>query len=262
MPNDIEIRNYWDSKADQLGSDPSATMKDVVLRGLEIDAIKARLSGGDRLLDIGCGNAFGSVKFAERCDSVLAVDYSDRMVSVASDVIQESGLGNIRAARGDVLTIGNLYRSQFSATSSVRCLINLPSQDQQYAAIAQLAQTLITGGRLFLVEGVESNFAAMNQMRQLMGLPAIQLDWHNRLFRKEDLEKELRRYFAIEEVVDFGEYYFLSRIVHPLSVAPQEPSFHGKLNYIASDIWRSQVLKGRLADISPLLLYVCRKSQA
>ena len=259
MPSDAEIRNYWDRKAEQLGTDPSATMKDVILRTLEIESISARLHSEDTLLDIGCGNAFGSVRFAAHCNSVLAVDYSDQMIRMASDAIQAGGLRNIRATQGDVLTIGDFHERQFTATSSVRCLINLPSEEQQYTAIAQLAKTLVRGGRLFLLEAFAPNFAAMNAMRQRVGLPAIVQDWHNRFFETKNFQTEVERWFRIEEIVDFGEYYFLSRIVHPLLVAPEEPSFQGKANHVASDIWRSHILGGRLADISTLLLYVCRK---
>jgi len=260
MPSDSEIKTYWNRKAEQLGVDASATMKDVVLRSLEIESISSRLDSEDRLLDIGCGNAFGSIQFAQQCKSVLAVDYSEGMISAASRAIQESGRNNVHTTQGNVLTIGDSYHEEFTAASSVRCLINLPTDDQQYTAIAQIAKTLVAGGRLFLVEGIASNFAAMNDMRQQVGLPTITLDWHNRLFPKGALETELKRWFVIEEIVDFGEYYFLSRIMHPLLVAPEEPTFLGKPNLVASNIWRSRVLAARLADISTLLLYVCRKS--
>jgi len=259
MPDVLEIKDYWDRKADQLGIDPSATMKDVILRSLEIEAVGNRLHSDDVLLDVGCGNAFGSLQFAQRCKSVLAVDYSDRMIAMASAAIHAGGSQNICAKPGNVLTVGDEHESEFTAASSIRCLINLPSEEQQQTAIGQIAKTLRSGGRLFLVEGLASNFAAMNQMRLAVGLPAITLDWHNRLFDSEQLERELGRYFIIQERVDFGEYYFLSRIVHPLLVTPEEPSFEGKPNRVASEIWRSSVLKGQLAHISTLVLYVCRK---
>ena len=51
------IDQYWDAKAEALTTDPSATMKDVILRGLEIEAIGDRLGPDDELLDVGGGNA-------------------------------------------------------------------------------------------------------------------------------------------------------------------------------------------------------------
>src|SRR5438876_176861 len=42
-PTPSEIKRYWDDKAVQLGVDPSATMKDVILRSAEIEPIASRL---------------------------------------------------------------------------------------------------------------------------------------------------------------------------------------------------------------------------
>jgi hypothetical protein len=63
----------------------------------------------------------------------------------------------------------------------------------------------------------------------------------------------------ILEQVDFGEYYFLSRVVHPLLVAPAEPSFRGRPNEVAAELWRGGAARSRFADISTLILYVCER---
>jgi SAM-dependent methyltransferase len=259
IPSDSQIKEYWNRKAEQLGSDPSATMKDVVLRSLEIEAISNRLTWKDTLLDIGCGNAFGSLIFAEHCSKVLAADYSEQMIARAAEAIANSGRGNIRAEQHDVTTIGSTYPGVFTAVSSVRCLINLPKEEQQYHAIGQLAQVLAPGGRLFLIEGIAEHFAAMNRMREQVGLKTIALDWHNRVLPKAGLEGALGQYFRIEDVVDFGEYYFLSRIVNPLLSAPEEPRFDDKLNRVAKSIWQSRAAKSAFTLMSTLMLYVCRK---
>jgi dTDP-4-amino-4,6-dideoxygalactose transaminase/ubiquinone/menaquinone biosynthesis C-methylase UbiE len=254
-----EIRAYWDKKADQLRTDPRATMKDVILRNMEIDAVACRLCPEDVLLDIGCGNAFGSLAFAEHCKSVLALDYSEKMVEAAREAITRSGRANIRAERGDVLAIASSFRQVFSAVTCIRCLINLPTEAQQYAAIEQLATVLLPGGRLFLLEGIAEHFAFMNLMRERAGLGAIRLDWHNRLFQKDRLEDALRQVVTVEEIVDFGEYYFLSRVVHPLMTAPEEPKFEARFNEVAKTIWKSGLLRGQFVSTSTLMLYVCRK---
>jgi SAM-dependent methyltransferase len=258
-PTVDEIKKYWDRKAKDLSTDPIATMKDVILRSLEIEAVASWLFPEDTLLDVGCGNAFGSLIFAEHCKSVLAVDYSEKMVAMAHKAIRASDRDNIHVERGDVLEVGRSYPEAFSAVSSIRCLINLPEEEQQYHALSQLAQVLVPGGRLFLIEGIAEHFATMNAMRQQVGLYAIPLDWHNRLFAKAALESALSELFTTEEIVDFGEYYFLSRIVHPLLVAPAEPTFDGELNFVAKTIWRSGVVRGMFAFMSTLLLYVCRR---
>jgi ubiquinone/menaquinone biosynthesis C-methylase UbiE len=253
-----EISQYWDRKAESLKTDPAATMKDVVLRSLEIDAVGARLRAEDVLLDVGAGNAFGSLQWAERCAEVLATDFSEKMVEAAREAIAESGRANIRAERANVLDLG-AYAGKFTAVSCVRCLINLTGEEEQLRAVAQLAGALGEGGRLFLIEGLAETFAGMNEAREQARLPPIPLNWHNRLLERAKLEAALSESLTIEERVDFGEYYFLSRVVHPLLVAPEEPAFDGRLNLVARDLWHSGTARGRFSDLSTLVLYVCRR---
>ena len=58
-PSASQIKQYWEGKAEKLGTDPSATMKDVILRSLEIEAISKRLLPGDTMLDVGAGMLSG-----------------------------------------------------------------------------------------------------------------------------------------------------------------------------------------------------------
>ena len=255
--NQEQIAKYWDAKAEALQVNPAATMKDVILRSLEIEAIGSRLKPDDELLDVGGGNAYAGIRWAPHCRRVLVVDFSENMIAAAHKAIG-SEHPKVSAARGSVLDLGT-YAGRFSATSCVRCLINLATEADQLAAVDQLSRTLQPGGRLFLIEGLEEGFAAMNQARRAMGLPAIELDWHNRLFKRDTLETKLRETLVIEERIDFGEYYFLSRVVHPLAVAPEEPAFDGRLNHVARQIWQKGAVRGRFADLSTLVLYVCRK---
>lgn len=127
------------------------------------------------------------------------------------------------------------------------------------AGVDQLARAVRPGGRLFLIEGLVETFSAMNQARQDMGLPAIELDWHNRLLSRDTLETRLSKQLTIEERVDFGEYYFLSRVIHPLLVAPEAPTFKGRCNVIAKELWDSGLVRGRFSELSTLVLYVCRR---
>jgi precorrin-6B methylase 2 len=86
-----DVRRYWDGKAEALRTDPAATMKDVILRELEIEAIASRLRADDELLDVGTGNAFGAIRWAAQCRRVVAVDYSDGMVAAAREAVRASG---------------------------------------------------------------------------------------------------------------------------------------------------------------------------
>jgi ubiquinone/menaquinone biosynthesis C-methylase UbiE len=255
-----EIDRYWDDKAVKLRTDPSATMKDVILRSLEIEAIYERMRPDDDLLDVGTGNAYGALQWARRCNRVVATDFSARMIESAEEAIASSGLTNIRAERADVLDLSQ-YANQFSAVSCVRCLINLTTEQDQIQGLQQLLSTVRVGGRLFLIEGFTETFQQMNLSRETAGLTSIPLNWHNRLLSQNVLENALPKNFAIAETVDFGEYYFLSRIVHPLLVAPEEPEFDGELNVVASRIWRTGIARGAFKQLSTLMLYVLQRSE-
>ena len=257
--NQNEIARYWDGKAEQLRTDPSATMKDVILRSLEIEAIGARLNGDDKLLDVGGGNAFAALQWAEVCKSVKVVDFSEKMVEFGTEAILASGRDNVQTEVASVLDL-RPYAGRYSAVSCVRCLINLTSEPDQFAAIDQLTAALRPGGRLLLIEGLEETFAAMNEARKKAQLPEIQLDWHNRLLSQSRLEAKLAECLTIDERVDFGEYYFLTRIVHPLLVAPQEPAFEGRCNLVAKNVWQSGLARGLFAPMSTLILYVCSRT--
>ena len=256
--NDLEIQRYWDEKAASMKTDPAATMKDVILRSLEIEAIGTRLQRDDTVLDVGTGNAFGALQWAETCKSVLATDYSTKMIEAASEAIASSGRTNIRVESANVLDLHS-YAGQFTAVTCVRCLINLTTASDQACALEQMAHAIKPGGRLFLIEGIAETFEALNAARLQVGLTPISLNWHNRLFVHHSLEAELAKHFKIEERVDFGEYYFLSRVVHPLIVEPEEPAFESPVNMVASRIWRSGVARGTFSRLSTLLLYVCRR---
>jgi ubiquinone/menaquinone biosynthesis C-methylase UbiE len=254
------IDRYWDDKAAKLRTDPSATMKDVILRSLEIEAIGERIRPDDELLDVGTGNAYGALQWARRCKRVVATDFSTKMIESAEDAIATSQLSNIRAERADVLDLSP-YANQFSTVTCVRCLINLTSEREQIQGLEQLLSAVQPGGRLFLIEGFTETFQQMNLSREEVGLTSIPLNWHNRLLSRNLLENALPKDFAIEEIVDFGEYYFLSRIVHPLLVAPEEPKFDAELNVIASRVWRTGIARGAFQQLSTLMLYVFRRTK-
>lgn len=256
--NSVNIKEYWDNKVRLLQTNPSATMRDVILRSMEIESIRIQLREDDNLIDVGGGNAFGAIRWADFCSSVLVTDFSKEMISSSITAIANSGKHNIRAEIADVLDLSR-FAEQFSVASIVRCLINLPQQEQQYKALAELHRVLRPNGRLFLIEGFSETFEKLNKLRRANGLNAISLHWHNLLLPKLSFEEKLRQYFHIERIVDFGVYYFISRIIHPILVAPEEPQFEGRMNHIAHQIWRSGCCGERFTDISTLLLYIARK---
>jgi len=48
----------------------------------------------------------------------------------------------------------------------------------------------------------------------------------------------LEKNWEVKEVKRFGMYYFISRVLHPMLVAPNKPKFNAKINKIAFEVAR------------------------
>jgi hypothetical protein len=76
----------------------------------------------------------------------------------------------------------------------------------------------------------------------MFGLPAIEGSGRDRLCTLKFNEAELLAFTAdlyeLERVQRFGMYYFLTRVIHPLLVAPEQPRYDARINEIAREIAR------------------------
>jgi hypothetical protein len=98
------------------------------------------------------------------------------------------------------------------------------------------------GGTLVLMEGTFEGLARLNDVREAFDLEPIAPDGRDRLITLKFHEPELldfcRHHYTLEKIQRFGMYYFLTRVVQPLLVAPEKPSYDHKLNEIAREIAR------------------------
>ena len=90
------------------------------------------------------------------------------------------------------------------------------------------------------MEGTFDGLDRLNDMRTRFGLEAIAADGKDRLFtlkfREHELKEFIKPYFSLERTQRFGMYYFLTRVVQPLLVSPDRPSYDHKLNEVAREI--------------------------
>jgi hypothetical protein len=87
-----------------------------------------------------------------------------------------------------------------------------------------------------MVEGTRQGRAALNRAREAAGLPAMPPVAYNLDFDEERFWPFAAELFETETVVRFGLYDLISRIVHPLFVAPAEPRYDGELNRVAAHV--------------------------
>ncbi|UCE36846.1 MAG: class I SAM-dependent methyltransferase [Thermoplasmata archaeon] len=229
-----EILEYWDHKAKELKESPQATMGDVNLRMLEIDLLLTHLDEENHVLDVGCGNGFATVIFSKNVKSIVGIDFSEEMVNQAEATIKENPpeKKNLSFKQMDVLNL-TYPEDTFDVAISERCLINLRSWEDQQGAMLEIKRVLKEGGKFLMIEGTNEGLNELNRMRKYYGLHEIIKHWHNLLLDNDKLMDFLNENFKIMEIRSLGTYYFVSRVVHPLVVLPDEPKFEAKINEVA-----------------------------
>jgi ubiquinone/menaquinone biosynthesis C-methylase UbiE len=253
-----EILEYWDQKAKELKELPQATMRDVQLRLLEIHLIQSQLKEDDEVLDVGCGNGFATAIFSKKVKSIVGIDFSSEMVDQANNILNQDqeNKNNISFKQMDVLNL-SYPEDTFDVAVSERCLINLRSWEEQKKAMLEIKRVLKKGGRILMIEGTSEGLDKLNNLRQSYGLHRIEKHWHNLLFADDELMTFIKKEFTTQEIISLGTYYFISRVVHPLMVSPDEPKFEAKINEVARRI--AYDIPG-FDDISINKLYVLSKN--
>jgi ubiquinone/menaquinone biosynthesis C-methylase UbiE len=235
------VRKFWDDQAQTFKESDLATAPDHHYRTMEIERILGHLRDGQRILDVGCGNGYSTIRFAERLpgSTFVGVDYSAPMIDYANEALKKSGVGGrIRFMEGDVLDLSNVA-GEFDAVVSERCIINLRDWTQQQRAILNMAAKLKPAGRLILTENTQEGLASLNALRAEFGLHPIAVRWHNFYLPQTELEEWLPRHFLVEAVENIGNlYYILSRVLYARLAKNegQEPDYDHPINAIASKL--------------------------
>jgi len=243
-----KTKAFWDGQAREHGASDLATAPDHHYRTLEInsilrviDVIKER----ETILDVGCGNGYSTVKIGKKFSEAMitGVDYSEAMIAEAN----KAAIPNVEYFHGNVLSLSrnkNLRGQKFDIVLSTRCLINLPTWEEQKAGIMEMLKMVAPNGRLILVENTEAGLASLNSLRTQVGLSPIEARWHNKYlpqtefneFMNDAVEHDL---FSIEYVENIGNlYYIASRVIYAKLCKDQgiEPDYNSPINAIAAQL--------------------------
>lgn len=228
-----------------LTKDEKTTASDFHLRELEIDTALDYIQDGNRVLDVGCGLGYSLRQYAsQRKIEGHGIDYAQNMIDGARQLMLAkqmplSGTVEFRQASVLELPFPNEY---FDVVTSSRCLMALLDWELQKNALVEIARVLKSGGVFVMMEGTLQGIQRLNNIRKRFDLSEIDPAGRDRLLTLKFDESALLSfsvaYYDLMEIRRFGMYYFLTRIVNPLLVAPEAPRYDAKINAIARLIAR------------------------
>lgn len=276
-----DIKKYWDNQAilarnatsDRLkildeemdvfaSSSPElgGTLKDPILRELEVAALCKYIGPNDTILDIGCGNGYTVLEICKRIPGARAIgiDYSEEMIKNAVDLRDSrySHLRNLVDFRmGNMLNLGECVSQEFSTVITVRTLMNLPSWKIQKAAILEIHKVLKPDGRYLMLEGNVESTQRLNEIREKLNLPPFGSgNWHNLFISDKNLLKFTKTMFSLEAIDHHASTYTLitRTLVHKMQKSDERYSY-------GSDIYKYAGLLPNHGEYGIQNLHVLRK---
>jgi ubiquinone/menaquinone biosynthesis C-methylase UbiE len=246
MKKDIlEIKKYWDKRAQSLASSPRATTNDYWLRMIEIREIKKVLSQikkKNNILDIGCGDGFSTINIFRSFlkSSFLGGDYSENMIKNAKNSLKclKIKSPNIEFEVLDVLEISKM-KKKFDVVISDRCIINLSDKNTQKKAIKEIWDSLNKEGYYIMIENFIEGHNMINKIRKRLGLKDIDVRWHNNFLDEKMLNNSIAKYFEVITRKNISSiYYLITRAVYSkiCQYENREPDYDNIIYKIAYDI--------------------------
>ena len=225
---------HWNDRALTEGDDARVNIADTVQRDLELQFIFSQLPADARVLEVGCGNGYVTRQLRERVRHVDAFDYAENMVARGRANYGET---NNRFFHASVLDPDACEAGAYDAAVCVRVLINLRDSGEQATALGNIARWLKPGGRLILVEGFTDGFDALNELRRKCELPDLVPAAINFYSSIAELMPVVDRSFTVAEQFHTGMFDFLTRVVYPRLVGPDQvggsDDFHRKIDVVA-----------------------------
>ncbi len=246
------------------------TSRDFHLRELEIAAIKRRISSGS-ILDCGCGNGYTLLSLAKVLPGVRmkGVDFSENLIAGAN-TLKAQFAAELKST--PEFEVDDIFRyiahdaETFDVIITERVIVNLPTEALQEEIILGIIRKLKPGGSYLMVEGTLEGFARLNVLRADAGLETIPDVYPGNESSKKPEEDRIRaivQQSGVAEIVavdNFSFYNLVSKIVHPLLVAPEQPQFSAKINQFAALAQEGLSRAGiALPDIGAGKLFVIRR---
>ena len=175
----MEWLKMWDEKANtenyftQTGRGKSFTMYEFLLYIQDVNN-NLHLCKGDNLLDIGGGSGWVSMHLSPWVNSIIMIDYSDKMIEKAGK--QVTAFENIKVFYGNVLNIRNWdfrYEKGFNKILVGSVFQYLANMDEVRTALQNIYNVMKPGGKCLLTHNPdlnkkESHIASMLQTEETL----------------------------------------------------------------------------------------------
>jgi len=197
-----------------------------------ISELKSRKTSN--LFDIGCGNGQRTLLFSKYVDNqTLGIDYSEKMIQEAKTLL----LKNVQAKNNLSFEVCDIHdfskKMSFDVITSCRCFINQPSHEKQIKLFELLYEKLSPDGSLIIAEVSVEGIKNLNSIRKKFGLNPINIKSNNLQISENAVFSKIKDLYSIEKINRLGIYYYISRVLHPAFVYPNEPQPNSKLNELA-----------------------------
>jgi len=161
---------------------------------------------------------------------VKGIDYSSEMILEAKKMLEQQNDLIKNKLSFQVEDVNEIQDSSLDVILSCRCLINQPSAQSQIKIMKLLYNKLKSGGSLIIAEQSLNGIGQLNKIREKFELPPITIRWYNVPIDEKIVFPEITNLFEIKSISRLGTYYYISRVLHPALVFPDEPKPSSKIN--------------------------------
>lgn len=230
-----EVRRHWERSGESMpAGSVTPTSRDPFLARLERESIVTHIKPTDAVLEIGCGDGTHSIEYARHAASFIGTDVASSLIGRAQERAVNARIANAQFLVRSALELDrSLLPDGVDVVISQRCLINLTEWELQKEAIRRVHALLRPGGLFLLTEGFQEPLEELNRVRVAVGLDEIAVVPYNLNLRRAEFDALVSELFTTVSTSQYGLYLFLSRVIHPLAVAPAPPAHDGHLNEVA-----------------------------
>ncbi len=226
---------HWNTRASTVKDDIEVNIMDIFQRELEFDKIIKYLSKDMSILEVGCGNGFSTSKLRPLVKSMVSFDYAEDMIKRAKEIYGET---NNKFYHDNVLDPKHV-NDKYDVVLCVRVLINLRSLEEQRLALRNLMGMVKPDGKLILVEGFTEGFVELSKERLGLKMSPVEPAKINVYTSSDDCLAEVKKQMKIDDEFHLGAYDFLTRVVYPYIVGPENVRPNSNFNEKCSDIARN-----------------------